>query len=150
MELIQIDQKIIDVLSKAITVALEYESIFNQKRKLGISGEVGEILACQTLNLKLVLNTINEGFDAIDEDGKMVQIKCCRSETLDISPDQARVGRFSNHPFDYAILVLLGRKYEAKEIWSAEYDNIIPIIEANVRRNPSIGSFKRVGKRVTI
>ena len=150
METKKIDSDCINIVNKAINVALDYENLFNGKRKLGITGEVGEILACQKLNLKLVLNTINEGFDAIDEDGKKVQIKCCRSETLDISPNIARVGRFSNHPFDFAILVLLGRKYEVKEIWRAEYDNIIPLIEANARRNPNIGSFKSVGKKVGI
>lgn len=143
-------EDIISTVNRAIEIAIEYETFFKGKRKLGITGEVGEILACQKLNLKLVLNTINEGFDAIDEDGKRVQIKCCRSETLDMSPDQARVGRFSNHPFDYAILVLLGRKYEVKEIWRSDYDNIIPLIEANARRNPNIGSFKKAGKKVEI
>jgi len=148
METISIEKNILELIQKAINVALDYEYLFKGKRKLGITGEVGEVIACAKLNLKLVLNTINEGFDAIDDEGNRIQIKCCRSETLDISPNIARVGKFSNHPFDYAILVLLGRKYEVKEIWRAEYGNIIPIIEANARRNPNIGSFKRVGKKI--
>ena len=148
METVKIGKNVIEIINKVIEIALLYENCFDGKRKLGITGEVGEILACQKLNLKLVLDTINKGFDAIDNDGKMVQIKCCRSETLEISPDHARVGKFSKHIFDYAILVLLGRKYNILEILKVDYSDLEPTLCRNDKRNPSIGNYRKIALRI--
>ena len=148
METVTINSKIREIATKAIEIAIEYEKVFVGKRKLGITGEIGEFLAADLFNLSLILDTTNKGYDAIDCEYKTVQIKCCRSETLEISPNHARVGKFSIHNFDYALLVLLGRKYEVKEIWRAEYHDLLPVIENVPRRNPNIGNFKNVAKKV--
>jgi hypothetical protein len=44
METIEINDALLTVVKKAITVALEYESETKGTRKLGITGEVGEVL----------------------------------------------------------------------------------------------------------
>jgi len=145
---IKIDNKLIDIIKSAIGVALEYEAATKGKRKLGITGEVGEVLACRQLGLKLVLDSRSEGFDAVDKNGLKVQIKTRRSESQGLPSDSGRTSSFSKHHFDYALLVLLDSKYELCEIWRSEHDKLIPIIEKQKRRNPPLSSFKQVAQRI--
>ena len=145
---IKIDNKLINVVESAIGVALEYEAATKGKRKLGITGEVGEVLACRQLGLKLVLDSRSEGFDAVDKNGLKVQIKTRRSESQGLPSDSGRTSSFSKHQFDYALLVLLDSKYELCEIWRSEYDKLIPIIEKQKRRNPNLSYFKSVGEKI--
>ena len=51
-ETIEIDNKLINKIKSAIDIALEYEAATNGKRKLGITGEVGEVLVCHKIKLK--------------------------------------------------------------------------------------------------
>ncbi len=145
---IKIGNKLINVVKSAVDVALEYEAATNRKRKLGITGEVGEVLVCHQLGLKLVLDSRSEGFDALGKDGLRVQIKTRRSETEGLPGDAGRTSSFSKHEFDYALLALLDNKYELCEIWQADYNKLNPIIEKQKSRNPSLSSFKRVGRKV--
>jgi len=145
---IEIDSKLINEIKSAIDVALEYEAATNGKRKLGITGEVGELLVCHQLGLKLVLDSRSEGFDAVDKDGLRVQIKTRRSESEGLPRDAGRTSRFSKHEFDYALLALLDHKYQLCEIWRADYNKLKPIIEGQKRRSPNLSSFKRVGERI--
>ena len=147
-ETITIDDKLINKLNLAIKVALAYETATHGKRKLGITGEVGEVLVCHQLGLKLVLDSRSEGFDAMDKDGLRVQIKTRRSETEGLPRDAGRTGIFSKHEFDYALLALLDNKYELCEIWQADYNKLKPIIEKQKRRQPNLSSFKRVGEKI--
>ncbi len=147
-ETIRIDEKLIDKLKLAIRAELSYEKATNGKRKLGITGEVGEVLACKQLGLELVLDSRSQGFDAIDKNGLKVQIKTRRSESEGLPRDMGRTSRFSKHKFDYALLVLLDHNYQLCEIWRASYKKLKPIIEKQKRWDPSLSSFKRVGKKV--
>ena len=147
-EIIEIDNKLIKMIKSAISVALEYEAATNGKRKLGITGEVGEVLVCHKLRLRLVLDSRSEGFDAVDKNGLKVQIKTRRSESQGLPSDSGRTSSFSKHQFDYALLVLLDSKYELCEIWRSEYDKLIPIIEKQKRRNPNLSYFKSVGEKI--
>ncbi len=148
LKTIKIDNKLINKVKSVIDVALEYEAVTSGKRKLGITGEVGEVLVCYQLGLKLVLDSRSEGFDAMDKDGLRVQIKTRRSEIEELPRDAGRTGIFSKHKFDYALLALLNNKYELCEIWQADYNKLKPIIEKQKRRQPSLSSFKGVGKKV--
>ena len=149
---INVDEKLIRKIKSAIKVALEYEKKTSGNRKLGITGEVGEILVCyharKTLGLKLVLNPRSEGFDAIDKNGLRVQIKTRRSESHGLPGDRGRTGSFSKHPFDYALLCLLDSNYQLREVWRADYDKLNPIIKRLKRRNPTLSSFKKKGKPI--
>ena len=148
MNAISIDDNIMSKVKEAIKAALEYEAATNGKRKLGITEEIGEVLACYQLGLKLVLDAQSKGFDAIDNNRLSVQIKSRRSESEGLPRDAGRTGSFSKHPFDYALLVLLDHKYKLCEIWRAEYKKIKPLIEKQKRRNPNLASFKRVAKKI--
>jgi len=147
-ETMGINNNLIKIINSAIDVALQYETATNGKRKLGITGEVGEVLVCHRLGLKLVLDSRSEGFDAVDKDGLRVQVKSRRSESEGLPRDAGRTGIFSKHEFDYALLALLDNKYKPCEIWRADYDKLKPVIDKQKRRNPSLSSFKNVGEKI--
>ena len=145
---ITVNEKLINKVKLAVKAGLSYEKATDGKRKLGITGEVGELLACKQLGLKLVLDTRSEGFDAIDKRGLRVEIKSRRSESEGLPRDAGRTSSFSKHKFDYALLVLLDKKYRLREIWRADYKKLRPIIEKQKHRNPNLASFKRVGEKI--
>ncbi len=148
VEKITIDGGLIKKVNLAIEAELAYENQTHGKRKLGITGEVGEILICDRLGLQLVLDSRSEGYDAIDKDGLKVQIKTRRSESQELPRNNGRTGRFSKHPFDYALLVILDTAYQLHEVWRAEYNKLNPKIEKQKRRDISISYFKRVGRKI--
>jgi len=148
LETITVDDRLINKLKSAIDAALQYETITQGKRKLGITGEVGELLVCRQLGLRLVLDSRSEGFDAIDKDGLRVEIKARRSESKGLPRDAGRTSRFSEHEFDYALLGLLDHEYELCQIWRADYNKLNPVISKQKRRDPSLSSFKHVAERI--
>ena len=152
METIKIDDKIMNVVESAIKVALEYEAL-RGRRKLGITGEIGEVLVCyhlyDSLGLRLVKDPRSEGYDAVHRCHKKVQIKTRRSESPGLPGNAGRTSRFSKHSFDYALLGILDHDtYQLCEVWRADYDSLKPIIEKREGRNPSLSSFKCVGKQI--
>ncbi len=147
-EIIKIDNALINKVKSVIDMALVYETATHGKRKLGITGEVGELLVCYQLGLKLVLDSRSEGFDAMDKDGLLVQIKTRRSESEGLPGGASRTSSFSKHEFDYTLLALLENKYELCEIWQADYNKLKPIIGKQKRRQPNLSSFKRVGQKI--
>ena len=141
MKTIQMSDKLLRAVKQSIKAALDYEKITG--RKLGITGEVGEVLVCHKLGLNLLADDIATGFDAIDDKDKTHQIKTRRAKN-----GKGRLGSFSKHKYDYAILVELDYKYSIIEIWKVNYKTINPIVEAIPRRNPSLSKFKSVANRI--
>lgn len=150
LETVVVGDELIKAINSAIRAALSYEKATHQKRRLGITGEVGELLVCHQLGLRLVLDTRSEGFDALDKGGRRVQIKTRRSESEGLPKDRGRVSRFSEHPFDYALMGLLDHQYRLCEVWRADYKRLKPIIKKQERRNPTLLHFKNAGKRVFV
>ena len=145
---ITISPEIVEQIERAIEVAIAYEKITNGKRKISITGEVGEVLVCKELSLSLATDFLSAGFDAFDTQGKKVQIKTRRESRGKPQRDNARIGRFSEHQFDYGILAILDSDYRLKEIWKADYDQIMSIVANAPRRNPSLYLYKRVAEKV--
>ena len=145
---IGINKALLGHLKNAIRSALMYEKETGYCRKLGITGEVGEVLACHKLQLKLVCDPRSAGYDAVDRKEKKVQIKTRKSEEKGLPRDTGRMGAFSAHKFDYALLVLLDHEYKLCGIWKAEYKNLMPIIQKCKRRNPSLSAFKKVAVEI--
>mgnify|MGYP007084712450 CR=1 FL=1 len=145
---IVVDDYLVEKVKLGIEAALAYERATGGRRKLGITGEVGEILVCHRLGLRLMLDPRSIGYDALDSRGQRVQIKTRRSESGDLPKDAGRVSSFSQHEFDYALLGLLNHQYELDEIWRADYDDLRPIIDRQKRRNPNLSLFKQVAHRV--
>lgn len=121
METIEINDSLIDVINKAIVVALEYGALTQNNRKLGITGEIGEVLICKQLGLRLMANSLIAGYDAIDKDGRRVQIKTRRSESGEKPKETGRLSRFSEHEYDYTLFGVFNSKYQLVEIWKADY-----------------------------
>jgi hypothetical protein len=145
---IPVNDDFIEKVQEAIEVALAYEELTKGKRHLGITGTVGEILACYELSLRLTPDSRSKGYDAFDANDKQVEIKTRRSESKDLPKDSGRVSTFSKHKFDYALLVLLDRQYQVSEIWQASYTELLPIINKQKKRNPSLSAFKEVAYKI--
>jgi len=143
-----INGAVLSAVRDVIAAARRYEATTGEARKVGITGEVGEVLACHKLGLELATDPRSIGFDAVDADGKRVQIKTRRSESAGLPRDVGRLGTFSRHPFDYALLVLLDHEYELAEIWRAEYAELKPLVDNQKRRNPSLSAFKKLARKV--
>lgn len=141
-----VTQDLVENIQKAIDAAIAHQKAVGGKRKLGITGEVGEVLVCKTLGLRLMREDRSEGFDALDAEGKRVQIKTRRSESEGLPRDVGRISTFSRHEFDYALLAILDHDYKLCEIWKAKYEDILPIIEKQKRRNPTLAAYKKVGR----
>ena len=76
-----VSDAIMDAVANVIEAELVYQRATNCGRKFGVTGEVGEILVCQALDLKMVKDPRSEGFDAVDTKGCCVQIKTRRGES---------------------------------------------------------------------
>ncbi len=135
----KINLSIYNVTRQAILAAIKYEKVTG--RKLGITGEVGEILVCRELGLKLLSNPIAAGFDAIDDNSKKYQIKTRRGNTN--SPG-ARIGTFAKYRFDYAILAILDHEYNIIELYKTTFKKLEPILQRYEKRNPPIRQFKNI------
>src|SRR3989338_4701641 len=110
MKTIKITPAIWQTVRKVVSVALKYEKLTG--RNLGITGEVGELLVCQKLKLKLSADPLTAGYDAVDKNRKRYQIKTRRAHN-----DRGRISSFSKHGFDYAVLITLGKNYKISGLW---------------------------------
>jgi len=145
---ITVDSELIEKVDQAILAALGYERATGAARKLGITGEVGEVLICKELGLSMMRNPRSEGYDAMDKAGGLVQIKTRRSESGDIPKKSGRLSSFSKHKYDYALLGILDSTYQLTEVWRADYQTIEPIVSKQERGNPSLSAFIRIARCV--
>ena len=145
---VPVTEEVLSGINKAIEGALAYENTIGGLRKMGITGEVGEVFACYHLKLRLCVDPRAGGFDAVDCDGRRVQIKTRRSESGGLPRDAGRIGTFSKYPFNYVILVLLDHEYRLAEMWRADYGDILPLLVKQKRRNPNLSTFKKVAERI--
>ena len=91
-------------------------------KPLGITGEVGEVLASRLLGLELS-DARQAGYDAVGPDGRRVQIKA-RCVLPDSKPGQ-RVGSIRlEHDWDTVALILMDQDFEALAIYEAERESI--------------------------
>lgn len=103
------------VIQEAKKVATQYRQL--TRKPLGITGEIGEFVAADLLNLKLT-EARQPGYDAVAPDGHRIQIKA-RCVLLDSSQSQ-RVGSINfNHDWDTVMLVLMDANFEPTEIYEA-------------------------------
>ena len=144
---IDINEALIRNIEAAIKTSLIYEKLTDGKRKLGITGEVGEVFVVHSLReqlgLKLIADPRSQGFDAIDKNNIYVQIKTRRSESGEEPKLIGRMSRFSMHRFDYALLAFLGNDYKLRKVWKLSYHKLSPIIEKEQteRSGPRLKTF---------
>ncbi|MCA8908817.1 MAG: hypothetical protein KDA64_13145 [Rhodospirillaceae bacterium] len=138
-----------ELLEQARTLAIEYKQI--TKKPLGIAGEYGEYVAAKLLNLRL-LEARTAGHDAIDADGRKVQIKA-RVLNPGTPRNVQRMGRIRwLHEWDSVVLVLLDEAYEPQAIYEANRSAVVEALTRpgskarNERGALAIGQFKRIGR----
>lgn len=154
---IKITPAIIDKLNDAIKISLDFEELTG--KQLNITSVVGEIVTGHRLKLRVVVNDINESFDAIDKDNKKVQIKTRRYKGVDSAMTGPLLDKNFKVPYDYAILTLLNRDYSFKEFFRIEASAIkihFDRINANriaegkgKRKTMSISQFRSIANPKT-
>jgi hypothetical protein len=140
-----------EILADVKQLAVEYFDL--TQKPLGVTGEVAEVAAAETLGLELA-PVRTEGYDATRSSGECVQIKSRR--ILDWKrPYAGRVGRIDlAKPFDTVVLVLLDERYEVVEIWEAKRDAVESRITApgskaqNERGSLGISQFRSIAERL--
>jgi len=119
-------------------------------KPLGITGEVGEVLAARLLGLKLA-DARQAGYDAVGSDDRLVQIKS-RCILPKAKPGQ-RLGSIRlNHEWDTVVLILMDQDFEPLEVYEAvrsavERELLRPGSKSRNKRGAlSIGKFKALGE----
>lgn len=141
LKTITVTNDIIEKLNDAIKISLEFEDL--TQKQMNITSIVGEVLTCNKHNLELVIDDINAGFDALDKEGKRVQIKTRRFKGVKTAMTGTLLDKNFTVPFDYAILVLLNEKYEFIEDYFISSDSIVDHFERINNNRLNIGKQKR-------
>ncbi len=141
-----------EVLEAVKRLAAEYYELTG--KPLGVTGEVAEYVAAETLGLELAPPR-TAGYDAIrqtPEGRQRVQIKG-RAYGKDAKPGQ-RLGRIKQGAAcDTVLLVLLdNRTLEPREMWEAPYTAVaellaVPGSKARERGALGVAEFKRLARR---
>ena len=142
-----------EILADAVALAREY---YNATGKpLGITGEVGEVLAARLLELTLAPARA-PGYDAVDADGRKYQIKSrvILHRGKKANPSQ-RLGNIRlNHQWDAVLYVAMDDQFEVLEIWIAERSEVEKALlkpgskARNERGALAASQFKSIGKKV--
>ena len=127
------------LVKSIVKVALQYEKITG--RKMGITGEVGEIRTCKELSLKLA-PPFTKGYDAIGTDDSRYQIKTRRKS--EEKKRRGKVPAFKNEDFDIAVLTILDENYEIGSICKLEKRELQPFFPKNKKKRISIRKFQRI------
>lgn len=138
-----------ELVQSAIELARRYREITG--KPLGITGEVGEILAADLFDLDLQ-GPRTPGFDAKSSDGKRIQIK---TRCIQLGKPMGRMGSIKkDSEWDAVMLVILNQDLKVHEVYECDR---VPIIEAleksgskarTVRNSLNINTFKRIGTQI--
>lgn len=136
------------VVEAAAVTAKRYRELTG--RPLGITGEIGEILAAELLGLELA-EARQPGYDGVGPDGQRVQIKS-RCIPPDAKPGQ-RIGQIRfDHDWDTVALILMNEDFEPLEVWKAKRERVRRELERpgskarNERRALSVNKFKQIAE----
>lgn len=135
-------------IEAAKVVARRYRNLTG--KPLGITGEIGEVLAARLLGLELA-EARQAGYDAIGHDGRRVQIKsrCIRPN----AKLGQRLGTIRlKYEWDTVVLILMDLDFEPLAIYEAsravvKQELLRPGSKSrNVRGALSISKFKAIGE----
>lgn len=138
-----------EILAAVKPLAAEFYRLTG--KPLGVTGEVAEFVAADTLGLTLA-PARTQGYDA-RRGSERIQIKG-RAYSANANPSQ-RVSRIKlDSPCDTVILVLLDNAtLEAREIWEARFEDVAkcltkPGSKARARGALGVQALKRIATRV--
>ena len=119
-------------------------------KPLGITGEMGEVIAARLLGLQLA-DARQAGYDAVGPDGRRVQIKS-RCVLPNSKPGQ-RLGSIRlDHDWDTVVLILMDQGFEPLAIYEAdrsavERELLRPGAKSrNERGALGVSKFKAIGE----
>lgn len=146
-------ERVREILATVKPLAAEYYRLTG--KPLGVTGEVAEYVAAETLGLVLA-NARTPGYDAIrqTQDGQQrIQIKG-RAYGDDAKPGQ-RISRIkTDAACDAVLLVLLDNKtLDAREMWEAPFAAVaarlaVPGSKSRERGALGVSEFKRMARKV--
>lgn len=146
-------RRVREILAAVKPLAAEYYQLTN--KPLGVTGEVGEYIAAEYLDLTLAPPR-TAGYDAIRRSAngdERIQIKS-RAYGKDAKPGQ-RLGTIKRGAdCDIVLLVLLDNvTLEPREMWEAPYRSVeerldVPGSNARKRGALSVSEFKRMARQV--
>jgi hypothetical protein len=141
-------QRIREILADVKRLAVEYYRLTG--KPLGVTGEVAEYVATETLGLQLVAARTH-GYDAV-RGSERIQIKG-RAHGKKTDSGQ-KIGTIkTDAPCDAVLLVLLDNAtLSPREIWEAPFEAVVqrlkvPGSKARDRGVLSVGEFKAIGVR---
>ncbi len=149
MEVYAVDK----LISEARRLAAEYRKATGQS--LGISAEIARHDVARLLGLELVPPQAPGGYDAIGKgrwDGKRIQIK--GRAIFDEDKTGHRLGQLKvSQDWDLVMLVLMDNDFEPCEIYEAERNEIVEILnQSSSKRSKrgalSVARFKIIGRLV--
>ncbi len=115
-------------------------------RSLGVTGEIGEHLACKTMGWSLAAH-LQKGWDAIGEDGRKIQIKSrVLQSTCDKSPTMSTVRL--DREWDTVALVIMDENIALTEILEATREAFEPLQIARGGSGVSISKFRRISSSI--
>lgn len=137
-------------LQAVTTVAKRYRELTG--KPLGVTGEVGELLAAQLLGLELA-DARQAGYDALGPDKRRIQIKArCLQDHR--KPGQ-RIGSINiQHEWDAVVLLLLNPDYEPVAAFEASRESVVEALlrpgskARNERGALSVSKFRSIGRQV--
>ena len=143
------EERVLQVLAELKALAQEYRELTG--RPLGITGEVAEHEAARLLGLKL-MRAREAGYDAIDREGRRVQIK---GRCMRVGLKPGHLGRIDvSKPFDAVLMVLLDESFDVISMHQAGCKDVCLALKAtgsksrNERGALSVSKFKSIGKTV--
>ena len=141
-------RRIGEILAAAKCLAVEYYGLTG--RPLGVTGEVAEYVAAETLGLKLALPR-TPGYDAL-RGSERIQIKG-RAHGSKTNSGQ-KMGRIkTDAPCDVVLLVVLDNAtLEPREMWEARFESdikrlAVPGSKARARGVLSVPEFTRIARK---
>lgn len=145
------------VKNEIIPSARRYSKLRNWKRKLSITGDIGEILVCEKQILKIAIKNNQKIWDAIDQENKFVQIKT-RQKSRDGKLPK-RVPKISkvlkDVKYDYVLLAILDEDYNLEFIYRVDREKLEGELdklqqgEKKFNRNPTVDFFIKIAGNAT-
>jgi len=134
-------REIEQIIDDMILLALRYEKSTNG-RKIGITGEVGEVKTCKLLSLKLA-PFMEKGYDGIAPDNTRYQIKTRRKME---PPESGKVPAFKNEDFEIAVLTMLNEEYMVDSISMLPKNELLQFLSGDLTKPITIGNFQKLCK----
>jgi hypothetical protein len=145
----QNETRVREILATVKPLASEYYRL--TKKPLGVTGEVAEYIAADTLGLKLV-DARTEGYDAL-RGTERIQIKG-RAFAADANKSQ-RISRIKTNASCHTVLLVLldNATLDLREMWEAPFSAVVECLQkpgSKSRERGALGvpAFKRIAHQV--